>query len=187
VVVYKAFYSTSELEVTLRGRFMAVVVLSVAGVSLAQQSSALSETAPMHGKKVCVADVANSSMVPMPTDQLKARLVENLRKANVNAENSYAVTILANQLSLSAANRLVMHHSKCPYMALTEIVKVKSADTSGPDKPPVLAVDFGLFKKDGAAVVHGSEPVAPNDDAVQAVLSAVDKASSQVGAAVPKK
>jgi hypothetical protein len=159
------------------------ISISFLAISCVAQPSGNSESAPIKGKKVCVADVANSSLVPIATDALKSRFVDNLRKSQVNADNTYAVTILASQMTLTSDNRTVMHRQKCAFMLLSEVTKAKSASTD--QSTPALALDFGLFKKDGTAVTKGSLPAdsATND----ALLATVDKASTQISQTVPKK
>jgi hypothetical protein len=172
----------------LRGRFiLGISVPFLAIACVAQQPAGSKEPAPIPGKKVCVADVANSSLVPIATDQLKARLVEDLQKAQVNANDTSAVTILASEMTVSADNRLVMHRQKCDFMVLSEVAKAKPSGSAADQAMPSLVLDFGLFKKDGTAATKGSIAAESAANSTEAILAAIDKASAQIVPAVPKR
>ena len=164
------------------GGLIAFLVPLVAITSWAQ----LLDGATIKGPKVCVADVANSSGVPIPTDELKSHLVDGLRKAQVNAENTYAVTILASTMTISADNRTVMHRHKCGSMVLSEVAKAEDNHDAS-TQPPILVFNFGLFKKDGTAIRHGTLPVEGGSTPADSAVVTADKAVPQLSVAATKK
>lgn len=194
----------------MRSRFLCItsaVALALSG-SFAFGQTDNASPAPIKGKKVCVADVANSSLTPVFTDKLKERLVEDLQKTNINAYNAVAVTVLANQLGMSANNIRGAQRQKCDFMILSEVAKAKpgatpaSAGGAGESQPPSaaanaapatagqLAVDFALFKKGqwSTPLATSSVPfTADSKDPNAAALAAMDQAASQVAASVKKK
>jgi len=167
-------------------------ILLASGLALGQQSQG--PAVPNKGKKVCVADVANSSMRPIFTDRLKERLVEDLQKAGVNAYNAYAATLLAKRLGISADNKLVMRREKCDFMLLSEVTKPDrsvqaSANPTSGGAEIQLAVVFALFRRrhEAAALLQGLVPAAPADDPTTAALAAVDEVATQVAASLKRK
>lgn len=157
-------------------------LLAVAGsFATAQQT-----TAPLRGKKVCVADIANSSMQPIFTDRVKQALVDALQHRNANAENTYTATMLATHLALSANNKIVFRREKCDFMLLSEVARARALSTLGaganPPAPMPLSFDFALFKKGkpSASVHEDSIPIAAGDDPTSAVLSLAEKVASEI-------
>lgn len=165
-----------------------------------QQSSAAA--AAIKGKKVCVADVANSSLMPIVTDSLKERLVEDLQKGKVNADDTSAVTLLANRLAISPRNKLAFEREKCDYMLLSEVAKSKGpppGGNTGWSQPPAsngtgqstahLVIDFALFKRShfSKPALENSVQVADSDDPNTAALAAIDSVAAQVAAGLASK
>ena len=141
--------------------------------------------------KICVADVANSSMTPIFTDQVKERLVKNLQEANLNAVSSYTSTMIAIRLGLSGKNDDVMRIKKCDYMLLSEVAKAQSGTpeesnqvsdgaSSGAQGKP-LAIQFALFKKKGSKpLLESSVPTAQAETPTAAAQAAMDTVAAQV-------
>lgn len=150
------------------------------------------------GKKVCVAEVANSSTKPIATDGLQARLREDLRKAGVNAAETSTVTLLGKHIDLSGNNRLAFRREKCDFMLLTEVALPKASsqpnapNASGspnarPSVPnPVsadrLSIDFALFQKGllTTPVLENSVLMTEPADPGSAALAAIDDVAAQV-------
>lgn len=176
----------------------AICLLGVAcSVAPAQQTAT-----PAKGKKVCVADIANSSMQPMFTDRVKQALVDALQNQNVNAENTYTVTMLATHLALSGNNKIVFRREKCDFMLLSEVAKAQVATVTGSGANPAtpmnpgdqrgaspLSFDFALFKKGrpSASVREDSIPIAASNDPTSAASGVVEKIASEVMAALKSK
>lgn len=154
--------------------------------------NATSPPTPIKGPRVCVADVANSSMQPIFTDRLKARLVEDLQKEKVNVYNAYAATVLANQLGISADNKAVMRREKCDYMLLSEVVRPKAqtpgqaedakADIGTKPSGDQLAIHFGLFKKGKLLrpALAKTVTLTPAADPTAAALTGMDEVAKQI-------
>lgn len=162
--------------------------IGICAVAPAQQSAA--PAAPLQGKKVCVADIANSSMQPMFTDRVKQALVEALQNQNANVENAYTVTMLANRLALSGNNKIVFRREKCDFMLLSEVARAAAAATVKTGEPPVpLSFDFALFKKGRSSppVRECSVPVAAGGDPTNAASAAAEKIASEVMMALKSK
>jgi hypothetical protein len=185
-------------EVSLR--FCAFLLLPAAALalfgsySLAQTDN--SAAPATKGKRVCVADVANSSLAPVFTDKLKERLLQDLQKAAVNAYDATAVTVLASQLGLTPANKVGARRQKCDFMVLSEAAKATSASAARPGEqqtsnpPGQLAIHFALFKKRqwSKALTIGSIPfLTEGKDPNPAALAAIDQAASQIASALQKK
>jgi hypothetical protein len=176
----------------LRSRFLLYLTLvptSLGSFALAQTDNA--PAAQIKGKKVCVADVANSSLSPVFTDNLKERLVEDLQRANVNAVDAVAVTVLAQQLGMSPANKKGARRQKCDYMVLSEVAKAKTASAGQASANPSgrLTINFALFKKGhwSAPLAASSVPfTAEGKDPNPAAMTTMDQVASQVAAAIEK-
>jgi hypothetical protein len=181
-------------------RFCAFLLLPAAALavlgnySLAQTDN--SAAPAIKGKRVCVADVANSSLTPVFTDKLKERLLEDLQKADVNAYDATAVTVLASQLGMSPANKVGARRQKCDFVVLSEAAKASSASAARPGEqqtssaPGQLAINFALFKKRqwSRALTTGSIPfLTEGKDPNPAALGAMDQAASQLVSALKKK
>jgi hypothetical protein len=152
------------------------------------------------GEKVCVAEVANSSMRPIFTGRVKQRLVEDLQKGNINAYDAYAVTALAKELGVSGGNKIVMRREKCNYLLLSEVArpmeeKGSQAADAKPEssiKRPLLdrvSINFTLFKKGQltAPVLASTVTTAPANDLTEAALLAMDNIASQLVQYFPKQ
>ncbi len=130
------------------------------------------------GKKVCLADVANSSLKPVATDDLKERFFNNLRKEDINVYSAYLVTMLADRIGMSPENKIAAKRQKCDYVLLSEIAKPNLTDQS----PDHMKLDFALYKKGDWAkpLQSGSVPTAEAKDPTAVSLEAVDKVSAQI-------
>ena len=171
----------------LRSCFWWTIGLFAGICSLTPAQQAAAPAVPVKGKKVCVADIANSSMQPMFTDRVKQALVEALRNQNANVENAYTVTMLANRLALSGNNKIVFRREKCDFMLLSEVAKAAATSNTKTDDPslsaPVpLSFEFALFKKgrSSSSVREGSIPVAASGDPTTAASAVVEKIASEV-------
>ena len=178
----------------MRSRLSCLSALALALLSTLALAQGDNPPAAIKGKKVCVADVANSSLAPVFTDNLKERLLEDLQKANVNAFDATAVTVLANQLGMSPANKRGARRQKCDYMVLSEVAKAKAggAQTAGAtaDAGGQLAVNFALFRKGhwSAPLTANSVPfAAEGKDPNPAAIAATDQVASQIAVALKKK
>lgn len=168
--------------------FWTIVFLAVSCWLVSAQKTAV----PAKSQKVCVADVANSSMEPIFTDRVKQALVDALQNQKANAENTYTVTMLANHLALSANNRTVFRREKCDFMLLSEVTKsggkAPNADHPGPPVSGPLSFDFALFKKGSSTPLRkDSIPIVPGDDATGAALAAGEKIASEAILALKSK
>jgi len=169
----------------LRSCFWWTIGLFAGICSLTPAQQAAAPAVPVKGKKVCVADIANSSMQPMFTDRVKQALVEALRNQNANVENAYTVTMLANRLALSGNNKIVFRREKCDFMLLSEVAKAAATTTTddpGLSAPVPLSFEFALFKKgrSSSSVREGSIPVAASGDPTTAASAVVEKIASEV-------
>jgi len=152
----------------------ALALISCTHVASSQKTATLPP--PVTGPKVCVADLANSSMQPVFTDRLKEDLVKRLQAGNVNAYSAYSATVLATQLEISIANKTVMRREKCDYMLLSEVVKAEAPEEGR------LAVDFALFKKQQLpkAVLQNKVLGAATDDPTAAAMAAIDDVAARI-------
>lgn len=98
--------------------------------------------------KVCVADLANSSMQPVFTDQLKQTIVDALQEGPANVQSAFTATMLADHLALSVNNKTVFKREKCDFMLLAEVQKnTSTADQNAAAEPAKdLTITFALFK-----------------------------------------
>ncbi len=145
-----------------------------------------------------MADVANSSLLPVLTDNLKQRMVEDLQKVNINGFNAGMVTVLASQLGVTANARAGAKRQKCDFVVLSEVAKAKAEagsssstgqSSAGSASSKQLEIDFALFKRS-----HWSQPMAANSvsftaegkDPNPAALTAMDQVASQIATALKK-
>jgi hypothetical protein len=176
------------------------IFLAVAAVSFSLISAQQAPDSSGKSKEVCVAGVANSSGGPVFVEQVKERLVQELRNRRVNAVSVSTMTVLANSLELSFMNRKAFRANKCDYMLLTEIAALR-ADSAVPQSAPKTqpadsasakqnhaAVDFALFRKQhSAAVLSGSLSAEEASSLTAAASAAAGPLADQVFAAVSKK
>jgi len=115
-------------------------------LSLAITLSTLSSAAAP--PKICVADLANSSMQPVFTDRIKQALVDALQEGPANVQSAFTATMLADHLALSANNRAVFKREKCDFMLLAEVQKTNPpADQKATaEAAKDIAINFALFK-----------------------------------------
>jgi len=167
-------------------RLLGIIVLMLgAGVAFAQSDSS---SAPVKGKKLCVADVANSSMKPIFTDKVKARIVEGLQKQQLNAVDEGAITLLANELGMSREDKRAFSLDKCDYMLLSEVAKPPAA-AGAAGEANQIAVNFALFAKGKftEALLRDSSVAPVTDDPMNAALTAADGVAPKVAPKIVKK
>lgn len=132
------------------------------------------------GKRVCVADVANSSLKSVITDNLKERMVEDLQKEKINAYNAYLVTMLADRIGLTPENKKAAKRQRCDFVLLSEVANPTLTDISANH----MKIDFALFKKGdwSKPVTSSSIPTAEADanNPTPVALDAVDKVIAQL-------
>lgn len=130
------------------------------------------------GKRVCVADVANSSLKSVITDNLKERMVDDLQKEKINAYNAYLVTMLADRIGMSPENKIAAKRQKCDFVLLSEVANPTVTDVNADH----LKVDFAVFKKGDWAkpAQSGSIATAQATDPTAVSLEAVDKLIAQL-------
>ena len=130
--------------------------------------------------KICVADLANSSMQPVFTDRIKQAIVDALQEGPANVQSAFTATILADHIGLSANNKSVFKREKCDFMLLAEVQKadLQSGQNSATPGLANIAVAFALFK--------GHKSAAPALQKEVAIADAQDTTSSgkQVAALV---
>lgn len=115
--------------------------------------------------KICVADLANSSMQPVFTEQLKQTIVDALQEGPANVQSAFTATMLADHLALSANNKTVFKREKCDFMLLAEVQKQNSAADQKPTAEPAknLALTFALFKGSKSSTPALQKQVAMSD------------------------
>jgi hypothetical protein len=162
--------------------------------SLAPAQQATAPAMPLKGKKVCVADIANSSMQPIFADRVKQALVEALQSKQANVDNTYTVTMLATHLALSGNNRIVFRREKCDFMLLTEVARVGVAPTSPintdhPRPSALLSVNFAVFRKGRLSIPLRTDsiPVAASDDPTSAASAAMENIAAEIIVALKSK
>ena len=138
--------------------------------------------------KLCVADIANSSMTGIKVYDLKDRWLEELKKQNLNAEWASTATVVAKSLALSGNNRDSIKLRKCDYLLLAEVDNPNLKPGQGKDAKLDLVFNYALFKaKSETLVKEGTVPVPSPEKATDAVIAVVPEAAAQVGQAMHKK
>jgi hypothetical protein len=136
-------------------RISPIVAVLLFGCSLSASGQA--PATPTHQvPKLCVADIANSSLRPIDTNAVKAKLVEQLQYQNLNATDAATHTMLGTHLDLSGKNLLAYQREKCDFILLTRVglpeSVIKNAAAAGQNpstiaQPTPLLVEFALFQK----------------------------------------
>lgn len=175
-------------------RFAVVGVWVVALASVAAWGQEKGHPSGILGKKLCVADIANSSTKPVFTDELKEKTVGELQKLKVNAENSYSATMLGDHLDMSGRNLKVMERAHCDYMLLGEVALGKWSNRrdakEGEAKPASEQVvwDYALFKKGSQkAIVEGTVVAAEGKPLTESFVAAASEVAGKVADPVLKK
>ena len=118
--------------------------------------------------KICVADLANSSMQPVFTDRIKQAIVDALQEGPTNVQSAFTATMLADHLALSANNKTVFKREKCQFMLLAEVQKTNSqaAQNAAAEPTKDLTITFALFKghKSPAPVLQKQLPMSEAQD-----------------------
>jgi len=143
-------------------RISPIVAVLLFGCSLSASGQAPAATPTHQVPKLCVADIANSSLRPIDTNAVKTKLVEELKNQNLNATDAATHTMLGTQLDLSGKNLLAYKRENCDFILLTRVglpeSVIKSAAAAGQSpsaiaQPVPLLVEFALFQKGTAKAV----------------------------------
>jgi len=139
--------------------------------------------------KLCVADVANSSMIPIHVHDVKDHWIDELKKQQLSAESASTATAVAKSLDISGNNRDSIKLRKCDYLVLSEVDNPNLKPGESPKVTPALVFNYALFKtniKPEKLLKEGSVPVPDPEKRTESVIGVLGDAAKNVAEAVHK-